>query len=180
MKLIYCFIFLCTFSLSSQSAEKKYFNLIASYNELSNISNEPETTPVKYPSHQEIDLNIFLRPGWQLQLIYANSIKSNYNFSGAGLRIQTPGVFLFGSETSQLSSKRHRAPIDTSVHAELLRIFDQTNPLLKSNYYLTRAGLTLDWVPLKNGYFFFSFDVSVFLIRSDLNLKTSLGLGIEI
>lgn len=180
MKSIHFFICIYIFTLNSYSAEKKYFNLIGSYNNLSNISNEPETTPAQYPAHHEIDLNIFLRPGWQLELIYASSIKSNYTFSGGGLRIQTPGFFLFGSNAGSVSSKKHRAPFDTSVHAELLRIFDQTAPTLNTNYYSTRAGLTLDWMPANNKYFFFSFDVSVFLIRSDLLLKSSLGLGIEI
>lgn len=180
MKSIFVLILVCGFSLNSQSAEKKYFNLIGSYNTLSNVSQEHEAVSPEYSAHDEIDLNIFLKPGWQLELVYGNSVKSNYNFSGVGLRIQTPGVFLFGADNYQITTKGHRSPIDTSVHAELIRIFDETNPLIKSDYFSTRAGLTLDWTPIRKGFFFFSFDASVFLIRSDLHVKTSVGLGIEL
>lgn len=178
MKFIFSLIITVFLSDSIFAADQKNFNLVTSYNNLTNISNEPETTPVEYPGHQEINLNFYIKPAWQLELISATSTQANYKFYGFGFKIQTPGTFFFGANTS--TSKKHRSPFDTTVHAELLRMFDSTTPGLNTNFYTSRAGFTLDWMPAHNEVFFLSFDLSTFIIRSDLFIKTSVGLGIEI
>lgn len=180
MKLI-SLVTLLTFlsSHSSFADDRSRFSLMLSSKFLNNISHEPETTPIEYPGYLEYAVQFNVRPGWQIQGIYGKSNAANYNFAGAGFKIQTPGIFLFGKGSDGGSFARRRSPIDTSVHAELLRIFDQTDPTISTNYYISRAGFTLDWVPQKNGFYFFSLSLGTLIIRSDMFIDSGVGFGLE-
>lgn len=179
MASIYLLTLFVIFSQSSLADDKSHISLLVSNKNLNNISHEAETTPVEYPGYQEYAVQFHIRPSWHFQVIYGKSNQANYNFAGAGFKIQTPGVFFFGKGSEGGSLSRRRSPIDTSVHAELLRMFDQTVPNLNTNYYISRAGLTLDWVPQKNGFYFFSFNLGTLIIRSDLFIDSGVGFGLE-
>ncbi len=169
-----------TSSISTYAGkDRSYVSFTASLKNNDNISNEPVSEPKKYAGNQELNLSFFMRPGWLMQLIYGKSTDSNYSFSGAGLRIQTPGYFLFKYNAEGSFFKRRRSPIDTSLHAELLRMNDQTETNISTGYYISRAGFTLTWVPMKSSLFHVELDISTLLVRSDLLINSGIGLGIE-
>jgi hypothetical protein len=164
------------FNIAVRAADRSYVTVQVFHNVLDNISHDPETTPVSYLSNNAFHLNYQVRQGWDLQIIYGKA--DNYNFAGGGFRIHTPGVFLFPNKDLVPKGKR-RSPVNASVHAELLRMFDQTDPSVGTNYYSSRAGFTLDLVPNYGSKYFLSLDTSVWMIRSDMQISYGIGSGFE-
>ncbi len=146
-----------------------------------NVGKQSDETPTTYPSNQELNFSYKIQPGWHLNFILGKSTEGNYTFLGSGIRIQTPNHFLQQQKCEDIEKvlPTTRPPVEISFHAELMRMYDQTDPNANPNYFISRAGLTVDRFVSKKSNIFISFDLSTLLIRSDLFISSGIGLGTE-
>lgn len=111
-------------------------------------------------------------------LIGGQSIDSDRDEYGAGLRIDLPGFLILGPSFREFARSSKLYPVNTSIYLQSTRAVAKEDGIVQSNGVATEYGLSVD-IFLFNKYIYLTGNIGIHSYVGDIYTVTSGGLGFD-